>query len=269
MSLYIRVLNNFYTHRKTLRLKVAIGEAAFWVPPRLWAYAAENQPDGCLEDYSADEIAMLIGYSGDAKVMLQAMLQARYLDENPLRIHDWAEHNGYHHTFADRAKKAAAARWGKEEKPPRPQKEEELTVPDLKGKEASIAASNATSIPSVKRFEKPTTEAMRLHGAKIGLPESECDACFYFYESKGWVVGKSPMKSWTAAMQNWKKGYDEKRFQNGVGNSTTGNRALTGAEQRQVGIPEQPRSLTASQILECQARERAAKKLLAAEAVQP
>lgn len=144
MSLYVRVLNNFYTHRKTLRLKSLIGESAFWVPPRLWAYAASNQPDGCLEQYSPEEIAELIGYSSNASSMLQAMLKAGFLDANPLRIHGWEEHNNYHSVFAERAKKASAARWSKEEKSPTPPKEEK-TVQD-KDKETSIPTSIPTSM---------------------------------------------------------------------------------------------------------------------------
>jgi len=48
--------------------------------------------------------------------MLEALLKARFLDANPLRIHAWAEHNGFHKVFSDRAEKAAAARWEKDRK---------------------------------------------------------------------------------------------------------------------------------------------------------
>ncbi|MCK8490735.1 hypothetical protein M0L20_02660 [Spirosoma sp. RP8] len=29
------------------------------------------------------------------------------------------------------------------------------------------------------------------------------DEMFYFYTSKGWMVGKSPTKDWNAAARNW------------------------------------------------------------------
>jgi hypothetical protein len=64
------------------------------------------------------------------------------------------------------------------------------------------------------RFEKPSLEAMKMQGAKIGLPESEAEACFNHYESNGWLVGRNPMRSWPAAMQNWKKTFEEKRYGN-------------------------------------------------------
>ena len=126
--LYVKLFTGFFAHRKTLRLRAALGDDAFWVPPRLWAYAAEQQPDGVFEDYSAEEIASLIGYTSptrDASSMLQALLKHGFMDANPLRIHNWAEHSRYHQTFADRAKKAAAARWSKSPSTPTPDTEKE------------------------------------------------------------------------------------------------------------------------------------------------
>lgn len=113
MSLYVRVFTNFYTHRKTARLRVLLGDDALWLVPRLWAYAAENQPDGIFSDYSPEEIASLVGYSKDAQSMLEALLKAGFLDPDPLRLHDWKEHNNYHQTFKERASKAAKVRWSK------------------------------------------------------------------------------------------------------------------------------------------------------------
>jgi hypothetical protein len=113
MSLYIKVLTSFYNHRKTAKLRVLIGEAALWLPPRLWAYAAENQPDGDFSSFEPEEIAELIGYKGDAQAMLQALLKAGFMDPDR-RLHDWGEHNSYHQDYSERAKKAAKARWDKQ-----------------------------------------------------------------------------------------------------------------------------------------------------------
>lgn len=62
---------------------------------------------------------------------------------------------------------------------------------------------------SQRRMRKPTLEQVKLHATKIGLPESEAHKFFDFYESKGWKVGDQPMKLWTAAMSNWKRGWQE------------------------------------------------------------
>jgi len=138
MSLYIRVLTGFYTHRKTLRLRAALGDDGFWIPPRLWSYAAEHQPDGIFKDYSAEEIAVGIGYGKDANVMLEALTKAGFMDLRPLRIHDWREHNGYHEFYAARARKAAETRWQKRKEP------KEKTVPDKIGGDKSQALLQAS-----------------------------------------------------------------------------------------------------------------------------
>lgn len=152
MALYVKVFTSFYSHRKTLRLVAAIGNDAFWVPPRLWSYAAGSQPDGVLQDYSARELALIIGYTGDAQALLQALLQAGFLDSDPLRIHDWDEHNNYHSAFADRAKKAAKARWERDPK-------EEKIGEDKRGEEPSIASSNASSMLQASQPVKPAQQS--------------------------------------------------------------------------------------------------------------
>src|SRR5437773_8303148 len=108
MSLHIRVSVSFWSHRKTLRLRASIGEAAYWVPIKLWSYAAQNQPDGNFSDYSDEEISMLVGYAGDAKALLNGLLGACFLDADR-KIHDWQDHNSYHASFHERAVKAANA----------------------------------------------------------------------------------------------------------------------------------------------------------------
>ena len=54
------------------------------------------------------------------------------------------------------------------------------------------------------RFQKPTLEEISdycINRGNLVDPEQ-----FYnFYESKGWVVGKSPMKDWRAAVRTWEK----------------------------------------------------------------
>lgn len=148
--LYVRVMTGFYSHRKTAKLRSMLGDDAFWIPPRLWAYAAENQPDGDLSSYQAGELASLIGYSKDASSMLQALKDSGYMDLDG-KIHDWNEHNGYHKKFSVRAKTAADARWAKEKSPTPPK---EVDTGKRKG-ETSIASSmlvaSAPPISSVIR----------------------------------------------------------------------------------------------------------------------
>lgn len=157
--LYIRLRTGFYTNRKTIRLRVAIGNDAFWVPPRLWAYCAENQPDGDLSGYQAQELAMLIGYEGDAKRMLVALKDCGLITSDG-KINDWSEHNGYHKKFSDRAKSAAAARW----QPARPKKEKKQKKEGTKerGKGITECSKHAPSIHfECFKHEVPIPEVLR------------------------------------------------------------------------------------------------------------
>lgn len=139
-----------------MRLRSIIGDAGLWIPPRLWSYAAENQPDGDFSKYSAPELAMLLGYSGDAQGMLEALQQASFMDG--MQIHDWREHNAYHQTFSDRAKKAAAARWkGQEMKKKGDEK---------KGKDKTRASIGEALLQAFDEFWKA-------YPSKVGRGEAE------------------------------------------------------------------------------------------------
>ena len=54
------------------------------------------------------------------------------------------------------------------------------------------------------RFQKPTIEEIRQYCLEKGY-NVDAEQFFNFYESKGWVVGRSPMKNWRAAVSTWNK----------------------------------------------------------------
>jgi hypothetical protein len=54
------------------------------------------------------------------------------------------------------------------------------------------------------KFIKPTIEEIEQYAAEKNLTV-DANRFFDFYESKGWLVGKSPMKDWRAALRNWAK----------------------------------------------------------------
>ena len=54
------------------------------------------------------------------------------------------------------------------------------------------------------RFQKPSIDEIRQYC--ISRNNSVDPEQFYnFYESKGWTIGKSPMKDWKAAVRTWEK----------------------------------------------------------------
>ena len=63
---------------------------------------------------------------------------------------------------------------------------------------------NNNSLYKGSHFQKPTIEEIRQYCQESRL-DVDAEQFFNFYESKGWVIGKSPMKSWRAAVCTWSR----------------------------------------------------------------
>ena len=62
--------------------------------------------------------------------------------------------------------------------------------------------ANASKEKKPTRFVRPTVEQVRAYCAENHYQVNAAEFVD-FYESKGWVVGKSPMKDWKAAVRTW------------------------------------------------------------------
>lgn len=72
--------------------------------------------------------------------------------------------------------------------------------------------NNINDTISVKRFVKPNVEEIESY-CKERNNSVDAQQFFDYYESKGWKVGKSPMKDWKASVRTWEKndyGYHNK-----------------------------------------------------------
>lgn len=74
------------------------------------------------------------------------------------------------------------------------------------------------STPSRKNFVPPTLEEVKQDMIKKGFDraESESENFINFYESKGWKVGNTKMKSWQHSVSNWIKNNAVKKQGSGV-----------------------------------------------------
>lgn len=54
------------------------------------------------------------------------------------------------------------------------------------------------------KFQKPTIAEIDAYCAERGNT-IDAEEFFNFYESKGWVIGKSPMKDWKACIRTWER----------------------------------------------------------------
>jgi hypothetical protein len=77
----------------------------------------------------------------------------------------------------------------------------------VKDKASNKATDKASADRTKKVFKKPTLEEVEQYFyercEESALFTREATKFFDYYESKGWVVGKSPMKNWQAAVRNW------------------------------------------------------------------
>lgn len=81
------------------------------------------------------------------------------------------------------------------------EKEKELETEEANASTCARACESEKK--PAKRFQKPTLDELIAYKQKANLALVDCGAFFDFYESKGWVIGKNPMKDWQAAMRNW------------------------------------------------------------------
>jgi predicted phage replisome organizer len=58
---------------------------------------------------------------------------------------------------------------------------------------------------NIPKFKKPTIQIIQDYLDEKGITSFDADYFYHHYESKGWLIGKAPMKSWKAAVQTWVK----------------------------------------------------------------
>ena len=63
---------------------------------------------------------------------------------------------------------------------------------------------NNSLYKSSSHFQKPTFEDIRAYCISRAN-NVDPEQFFNFYESKGWTIGKSPMRDWRAAVRTWEK----------------------------------------------------------------
>lgn len=64
-----------------------------------------------------------------------------------------------------------------------------------------------------KRFSPPSIEEIKAYILEKGYTV-DAEKFFYFYESKGWMIGKNKMKNWRMAIATWQK--SNKEHNNGI-----------------------------------------------------
>lgn len=78
------------------------------------------------------------------------------------------------------------------------------------------------------RFTPPSVDEVRAYAQEKGYRDFDAERFVDFYASKGWLVGKSRMKDWKAAVRNWNRGYSAPK-----GDGKTEKNAALNYQQRE------------------------------------
>ena len=201
----MRLSVNFIDHPKTKRLMRHTGFEGFYCLLKLWSYTATNFPKGVLKHCDGTFIEEdICRWTGKAGELMEALSDEAIgfleWDGEDWCVHDWEENQPWVFHAEERseqARKAVQTRWGVKEEP------KPMPKPCPVNAE-SIQAVQTTAKKPPKRFVKPTVEEVKAYCEKR---KNSVDAQRFvdFYESKGWVVGKAPMKDWQSAVRTWEQ----------------------------------------------------------------
>ena len=237
---WIQVYSNLPTHRKTGNFADSLGLCGGTVNPNttaagllvsLWAWAIQNAYDGDLSRCSMRMIADACGWQKDPQILVQALLNSGYLDED-MKLHDWEEYavlylDGEDNRRAKTRERVANYR-------ARKQTQGDVTVTSnacnndvtVTSNDDVTVTSNACNAPTIPYHTIPNNKEKNIkkekepfHPPTLKDVEEYCqsrnngiDAQHFidYYEARGWMVGKNKMKDWKAAVRTWESRNKEK-----------------------------------------------------------
>ncbi len=86
-----------------------------------------------------------------------------------------------------------------------PEMTSKFNVPQLWSKAEEIWSLRPKTVSESKRevFSKPTVQEVSAYMREKGYTNFTAGKWINFYASKGWKIGKNPMKDWKAAVRTW------------------------------------------------------------------
>jgi hypothetical protein len=219
MNSDFRVSVSLPSHPKAFKLMRRCGDVAFYNLVKFWSYVAQNKPDGILKGLEQDDIEIASGWSGQCSEFYQALLDLCFIEyrDGILVVHDWEDHNGYACHAKQRslkAKRAAEARWGKENhatsntqailnhatsNAPSPAP---TPTPVIKKKIVKKKKAPAKAKPVAKN--PPAQDEVKAFFLKKRWPADEAIRFFEYYDTTGWRrKDNTPVYSWKGQAVTW------------------------------------------------------------------
>jgi len=180
---------------------------------RLWSHC-QTRKTNKFPEWNPAILASVCRWSGDADQFWSAMMQTFCrCEDGHVVAHQWDEVNASliaawsNGGKGGRPKKPTGnPRVNPESNPVNPQITHGVT--DREDREENREKTQAPKSPR-QRFVKPSLEDVQAQCKEIGLSVSEAIKFILYYESKGWIVGKTLMKCWKSALIRWKLRRDE------------------------------------------------------------
>ncbi len=194
----------------------AVGHLHFF-----WWWAMDNAPDGVLL-HSERAIARAGFWEGDPEEFVAALVAQGWIDldkeSGKMTIHDWFDFAGKYAVKRVRDRERLRVLRGGVAATTRLRSGYDAALPipvpvptavqPLNPPSASTKTVEAEApLSRAKKFEKPTPAMVTTYAKERGFTldgQAFCD----FYEAKGWVIGKSPMRNWQAAVRTWEQRHE-------------------------------------------------------------
>lgn len=184
MSTWFKFPCAYWSDPRQLRLRREIGDAALWLPARLWSFAATSAESGNLAEYLPGDLAQLLAYPSDGVAMIAALQSAGYLDEE-CRIIGWEELYSLPAARQRAGKTGAAGRWAKRASPvDGRQKEEKEKIEEREAHALRDGMRDASSPTRTPFFDLPEQEKARVAKEFNISPEGIIEAIRCFTEIK-------------------------------------------------------------------------------------
>jgi hypothetical protein len=212
-------------HPKTLALMDVLKipkYQAVGILEALWHWAAKYTPRGDIGRFTDADIARGIGWDKDATTLIAALTDCRWLDKSEqvrLVIHDWKGHaDGGVQKYLSRNRLSVYEGNMSPTSPDKSRHVSPAVAPcPLPFAPCPLPLANncppalILKLPKIKAppkgsavFKKPNLEEIKAYCLER---KNAVDAQMFrdFYESKGWLIGKNPMKNWHAAVRTWER----------------------------------------------------------------
>lgn len=212
---------------------------------RFWWWCVDYAEDGDLRRYNDSMLAAAVALDPvKGREFVEAMVTcggesaSGFIERSPyFRVHDWWDYCGmllqirYKHSpkkwmkirsLYDGKRKNSSKNGSYNTTPTEPNQPNQTKPNQQESKEDSAQKPRHV-------FEKPTAQQVSEYSSSIGKP-IDGEAFVAFYESKGWLIGKTPMRSWKAAVVTWTKrqygGQDVRRPGAGYATPTGGRERI-------------------------------------------